>query len=70
LVYELVLTNAFPLPVEIASLAVVNADKAEATFEYGLERIALPKAERAQPQKIAIKAGSSQQEAIGSGSRD
>jgi HSP20 family protein len=45
----------------------VDASKAEATFENGLVRIALPKAERAKPQKIAIKAGSSQ-EAIGAGS--
>ena len=47
----------------------VDASKAEATFENGLVRIALPKAERAKPQKIAIKAGSGQQEAIGAGSR-
>ncbi len=45
----------------------VDASKAEATFEGGLVRIALPKAERAKPQKIAIKAGSGQ-EAIGAGS--
>jgi len=46
----------------------VDASKAEATFENGLVRIALPKAERTKPQKIAIKAGSGQQEAIGTGS--
>ena len=46
----------------------VDASKAEATFEHGLVRIVLPKAERAKPQKIAIKAGSGQQEAIGTGS--
>ncbi len=46
----------------------VDADKAEATFEHGLVRIVLPKAERAKPQKIAIKARSGQQEAIGAGS--
>ena len=46
----------------------VDASQAEATFENGLVRIALPKAERAKPQKIAIKAGSGQQEAIGAGS--
>src|SRR5215212_6209975 len=46
----------------------VDASKAEATFEGGLVRIALPKAERAKPQKIAIKAGSGHQEAIGAGS--
>ena len=45
----------------------VDASKTEATFENGLVRIALPKAERAKPQKIAIKAGSTQ-EAIGAGS--
>ena len=46
----------------------VDAGKAEATFEHGIVRIALPKAERAKPQKIAIKAASAQQEAIGAGS--
>ncbi len=43
----------------------VDASKAEATFENGLVRIALPKAEWTKPQKIAIKAGS--QQAIGAG---
>ena len=46
----------------------VDASKAEATFEHGIVRITLPKAEWAKPQKIAIKAGSGQQEAIGAGS--
>jgi HSP20 family protein len=46
----------------------VDASKAEASFEHGIIRITLPKAEWTKPQKIAIKAGSSQQEAIGSGS--
>ena len=46
----------------------VDADKAEATFEHGIVRITLPKAEWAKPQKIAIKAGIGQQ-AIGTGSR-
>ena len=46
----------------------VDASQAEATFENGLVRIALPKAEWAKPQKIAITAGSGQQEAIGAGS--
>ena len=45
----------------------VDASKAEATFENGLVRVALPKAERAKPQKIAIKAASGHQEAIGAG---
>jgi HSP20 family protein len=47
----------------------VDASKAEATFEHGIVRITLPKAEWTKPQKIAIKAGSGQQEAIGAGSR-
>ncbi len=45
----------------------VDASKAEATFENGIVRIALPKAEWTKPQKIAIKAGSGQ-EAISAGS--
>jgi HSP20 family protein len=45
----------------------VEASKAEATFEHGIVRITLPKAEWTKPQKIAIKAGSGQ-EAIGAGS--
>jgi HSP20 family protein len=44
----------------------VDASRAEATFEHGIVRITLPKAERAKPRKIAIKPGSSQ-EAIGAG---
>ncbi len=46
----------------------VDAARAEATFENGLVRITLPKAERAKPHKIAITAGSNQ-EAIGAGAR-
>jgi HSP20 family molecular chaperone IbpA len=46
----------------------VDASQAEATFENGLVRIALLKAERAKPQKIAINSGSGQQEAIGASS--
>ena len=42
----------------------VDASKAEASFEHGIVRITLPKAEWAKPHKIAIKAGSGQQ-AIG-----
>ncbi len=45
----------------------VDASQAEATFEHGIVRITLPKAEWAKPQKIAISAGSGQQEAIGAG---
>ncbi len=45
----------------------VDASKAEATFEHGIVRITLPKAEWAKPHKIAIRAGAGQQEAIGAG---
>ena len=44
----------------------VDADHADATFEYGIVRIVLPKAETAKPKTIAIKAGASTQ-AIGGG---
>ena len=47
----------------------VDASQAEATFEHGIVRITLPKAEWAKPHKIAIKAGAGQQEAIGAGAR-
>ena len=43
----------------------VDASKADATFENGIVRIILPKAERARPHKIAIK--SANQEAIEAG---
>jgi HSP20 family protein len=46
----------------------VDAAKAAATFEHGIVRIALPKAERAKPQKIAIRAADAQHEAIDAGS--
>ena len=46
----------------------VDASKAEASFEHGIVRITLPKADWAKPQKIAITAGSGQQ-AIGTGAR-
>ncbi len=45
----------------------VDAGQADATFENGIVRIVLPKAERAKPHKIAIKAAGDQQEAIGAG---
>jgi HSP20 family protein len=48
------------LPIE------VDPAQAQSTFEHGIVRITLPKAEWAKPQKIAIKAGSGQQ-AIGAG---
>src|ERR671912_1479470 len=43
----------------------VDPAQAQATFEHGIVRITLPKAEWAKPQKIAIKTGS--QQAIGAG---
>jgi HSP20 family protein len=45
----------------------VDAGKAEATFEHGIVRIVLPKAERAKPQKIAIRAAKAQPEALDAG---
>ena len=47
----------------------VDAGKADASFENGIVRIMLPKAERAKPHKIAIKSGNGQQEAIEAGSK-
>jgi HSP20 family protein len=44
----------------------VNADKAEATFEHGIAKIVLPKAEDAKPKKIAI--GGESTRAIGAAS--
>lgn len=44
----------------------VDATKAEASFEHGIVRIALPKAEQAKPRTIPIKAAASGQ-AIGAG---
>jgi HSP20 family protein len=38
----------------------VDSAQAQATFEHGMVRISLPKAEWAKPQKIAIKTGSQQ----------
>lgn len=48
----------------------VDAGQAEATFENGIVRITLPKAAKAKPHKIAIKAASGQSEAIEAGSKD
>ena len=45
----------------------VDASQAEATFEHGIVRITLPKAEWAKPHKIAVRAGAGQLEAIGAG---
>ncbi len=46
----------------------IDASKAEATFEHGIVRITLPKAEWARPRKIAVTVGNGQQ-ALGTGSR-
>ena len=46
----------------------VDAAKAEATFENGIVRIALPKAERAKPYRIEVRTASGQGEAIEAGS--
>ena len=47
----------------------VDAGKADASFENGIVRIMLPKAERAKPHKISIKSGNGKQEAIEAGSQ-
>ena len=47
----------------------VDASKGDASFENGIVRIVLPKAERAKPHKIAIKSGNGQQEAIEAGAQ-
>jgi HSP20 family protein len=47
----------------------VDAGKADASFENGIVRILLPKAERAKPHKISIKTGNGKQEAIEAGSQ-
>ena len=44
----------------------VDPGKAEASFEHGILRIQLPKAEHAKPQRIPIQAGGATQ-AIGTG---
>lgn len=43
----------------------VDADRAEATFEHGVLRVVLPKAETAKPKKITVSGGTPRQ-AIGS----
>ncbi len=52
------------LPIE------VDGSQAEATFEHGVLRLRLPKAEQAKPRRIEVRAGSSQPEAISAGSND
>jgi HSP20 family protein len=46
---------------------MVDADKAEATFEHGILRITLPKAEESRPKKVTI-SGGEKKEAIEAGS--
>lgn len=46
---------------------MVDADKAEASFEHGILRVVLPKAEESRPKKVSITAGA-KQEAIEAGS--
>jgi HSP20 family protein len=48
----------------------VDAGKAEATFEHGIVRITLPKAERAKPFRIPVKGTAGQEEAIEAGSTE
>jgi len=45
----------------------VDASKAEATFEHGIVRIVLPKAEWTKPQKISIRVANQRERAIESG---
>jgi HSP20 family protein len=45
----------------------VDAEAAEATFEHGILRIVLPKAEESRPKKVAI-TGGEKREGIGAGS--
>lgn len=44
----------------------INADQAEATFEHGILRVVLPKADQAKPRRIQIQAGQ-QRQAVGAG---
>jgi HSP20 family protein len=44
----------------------INTDQAEASFEHGILRIVLPKAEQAKPRRIQIQAGQ-QPQAVGAG---
>ena len=37
--------------------ALVDADKVEATYEFGVLRLTLPKSEAAKPRKITVKGG-------------
>jgi HSP20 family protein len=53
--------RSLTLPVE------VDADQAQASFEHGILRIRLPKAEQAKPRKIAITGGSAQTIGAGGG---
>jgi HSP20 family protein len=46
----------------------IDAEHAEATFEHGLVRVTLPKAESARPKKIAISGSANGKEAISASS--
>jgi HSP20 family protein len=48
----------------------VDAANAEATFENGIVRIALPKAERAKPHRIAVRTAAGNGEAIEAGTTE
>jgi HSP20 family protein len=57
-------TRSVTLPIE------VDASKADATFEQGILRLRLPKAEQAKPKQIKVRiAGTSETEAIESGTK-
>jgi len=45
---------------------MVNADKAEATFEHGVLTLRLPKAEETKPRRISVQAGGSGRQVTGS----
>jgi hypothetical protein len=47
----------------------IDAEHAEATFEHGLVRVTLPKAESARPKKIAISGSANGKEAISASSK-
>lgn len=48
----------------------VDASQAEATFEHGIVRLVLPKAEWTKPQKISIRVSNGQGQELAAGSQD
>ncbi len=48
----------------------IDAARAEASFEGGIVRVVLPKAERSKPTKIALQVGGQAQQAIAAGGAD